>query len=459
MSRTSTFRQWGRKLLGITGFFLLMFAGLGAQPALAHNSLDVTNPASGAVLGESPSDWSLTFAKEVPLESASAEIVDADGVRTALPTARYGSSSREILFALPSDLSGAVTGRWRLVGVDGHVITARVNFSVNAVPMTATTVANSTIETVVPTLEMQPAALLVADNSEKVAPEPVRFAVRSFGYLALLLVGGMMITELFVAAGAMVVPQARASVLVGAVTLAIAPFLQLMIFLDDSRGFGVVGSMFHLLESFDTTAGSMLLVRSMAGVVIAIGAFNATRKGSMSLSAPPMLVAMAMYLIALGYVGHSRSMAWPALGVAADVVHTAAAIAWLGGLAVFVFFVVPLGKANESFESFRRFGDVARYAVIAIVVTGIIQTLRLHGSVITLLTENHGRWLLLKLGLVVLMLKIGDINRRRLLRGLPADENAFKNRIALLRRASFTEIANGGLVMLVTAKLVTSSFN
>lgn len=449
----------GRKLLGTLGFFMLMFAGLGAQPALAHNSLDVSNPANGAILTAAPSDWSLTFTKDVPLDSASAEIVNADGVRTALTSARYGASSKEILFTLPAGISGTVTGRWRLVGVDGHVVTARVNFSVNAVPLAATTVVNPTAETTVVTPEVQPAALLVVDNSEKVAPEPVRFAVRSFGYLALLLVGGMMITELFVAAGAMVVPQARASVLAAAVTLALAPFLQLMIFLDDSRSFGVLGSVFHVLESFDTTAGSMLLVRSMAGAVIAIGAFTVARKGSMSLSARPMLIAMVMYLISLGYVGHSRSMAWPVLGVAADVVHTGAAMAWLGGLAVFVFFVVPAGQAKESFESFRRFGDVARYAVIAIVVTGIIQTLRLHGSIITLFTENHGRWLLLKMGLVVLMLKIGDINRRRLLRGLPTDETAFENRVALLRRASFTEIANGALVMLVTAKLVTSSFN
>jgi putative copper export protein len=241
--------------------------------------------------------------------------------------------------------------------------------------------------------------------------------------------------------------------------LALTPFLQLLIFLDDSRGFGILGSVFHLLESFDTTAGSMMLFRSIVGVIISVGVFMGARRGVISLSGLPMLTAIGVYLISLGYVGHSRSMTWPVLGVAADVVHTGAAMAWLGGLAVFVFFVVPLGPAKESFESFRRFGDVARYAVIAIVVTGVIQTLRLHGSIITLFAQNHGRWLLLKLGLVVLMLKIGDINRRRLLRGLPADETAFKNRVALLRRASFTEIANGALVMLVTAKLVTSSFN
>jgi copper transport protein len=446
-------------MLGTVGFSLLMFAGLGAQPALAHNALDSSNPSSGAVLTESPTNWSLTFSKDVPLDSASAEIVNADGVRTALPAARYGASSKEIVFKLPSGLNGAITGRWRLVGVDGHVITARVNFSVGVVPVATTVAINSTIDTVVATQDVEPVSEVELDNSERVAPEPVRLAVRSFGYLALLLFGGLIITELFVAKGVMVIPQASGTALLSALALAITPFIQLLIFLDDSRDFGVLGSVFHILESFDTSAGSMMLLRSIVGVVISVGTFTAVRKGSLSLSARPMLVAMTMYLISLGYVGHSRSMAWPVLGVAADVVHTGAAMAWLGGLAVFVFFVVPSVQAKESFESFRRFGDVARYAVIAIVATGIIQTLRLHGSIITLFTENHGRWLLLKLGLVVLMLKIGDINRRRLLRGLPTDETAFERRVALLRRASFTEIANGALVMLVTAKLVTSSFN
>jgi len=152
-------------------------------------------------------------------------------------------------------------------------------------------------------------------------------------------------------------------------------------------------------------------------------------------------------------------MKWPVLGVPADVVHTAATAVWLGGLIVFVFFVLPTLQPSQSIEAFRRFGTAATYAVAAMVVSGIIQTLRLHGSIITLFTQSHGRWLLLKLLLVAAMLKIGDINRRRLLRKLPSDDAGVANRVALLRRASITEIVNGGLVMLVTAVLVSASFN
>jgi copper transport protein len=232
-----------------------------------------------------------------------------------------------------------------------------------------------------------------------------------------------------------------------------------LIFLDDSRDFGVISSVFHIFEAFDTTAGSMHFVRFLAAGVLLVGIIRAGQTTSRALVAPYMLASAGAYLVALAYTGHSRSMTWPLLGVPAGVIHSVATAVWLGGLIVFVFFVLPSLQPNDGIEAFRRFGTAATYAVIAMVITGVIQTLRLHGNITTLFTQSHGRWLLLKLVLVAAMLKIGDINRRRLLRKLPTDETGVANRVALLRRASITEIVNGGLVMLVTAVLVSSSFD
>jgi copper transport protein len=202
----------------------------------------------------------------------------------------------------------------------------------------------------------------------------------------------------------------------------------------------------------------MLLLRSVAGAVLLAGLRRANLAEVKPFGSAPVLAVSLVYLVSLAYVGHSRSMAWPLLGVPVDVVHTAASVAWLGGLAALVVFVVPNLGPSESLEAFRRFGDVARIAVTAIVITGVIQTFRLHGTVVTLLTESHGRWLLLKIVLVAMMLKIGDINRRRMARWSSDDTLVAASRVALVRRASLTEIVNGGLVMLVTSILVTSSF-
>ena len=137
-----------RRSIGVACLLTLAFAGFGAQPASAHNALSTSNPANGAVLTQSPATWSLTFTKDVPLDSATAEFIASNGVRTALPAPTYGANQKEILFALPPDLNGAITARWRLVGTDGHVVTERVSFTVNiasvAVESTTTTLAGAT---------------------------------------------------------------------------------------------------------------------------------------------------------------------------------------------------------------------------------------------------------------------------------------------------------------------------
>lgn len=85
----------GARFLGLGLLMALTFAGFGAQPASAHNALDTSVPSAGAVLTEVPATWSLTFTKDVPLDSASAELVAASGVRTALPAPTYGVSKRK----------------------------------------------------------------------------------------------------------------------------------------------------------------------------------------------------------------------------------------------------------------------------------------------------------------------------------------------------------------------------
>lgn len=109
--------------------FILSFAGFGAHPVSAHNSFVESSPANGEIVSGAAGSWSLTFTGDVPLDSASAEVVAENGIRTALAAPLHGATKKQIVFALPANLAGAVTARWRLVGTDGHVITARVSFT------------------------------------------------------------------------------------------------------------------------------------------------------------------------------------------------------------------------------------------------------------------------------------------------------------------------------------------
>jgi copper transport protein len=203
----------------------------------------------------------------------------------------------------------------------------------------------------------------------------------------------------------------------------------------------------------------MFLLRAVSGAVfVYLIAQHTVHNFSQTFSQLASLNAV-VYLTALSYTGHARSMGAPWLGIPVDMAHTAASAIWLGGLIVMIFLIAPHAESKVLVNAFIGFGRFAQLAVITILVTGVIQTLRLHGGITTLFTSTHGRVLLLKLLVVSLMLKVGDINRRRIVVLSQSPTVAVERRKNMLVRASYTEAAIGAVVIAITAVLVTSSFN
>jgi len=423
---------------------------------LAHNEFVESNPSDGDVVPTAPAVWEITFAKDVPLASASGEVINSDGVRTTLPTPSHGSSENIIRFALPPDLIGSVTGRWKLVSEDGHVVQGRVTFTISS--NAATDDSSPT-----PTPSTPPTD---ADGNQSTdssitspAPTPVRWVVRSMGFSAVMFVGGLLFVERLLSINTLSSGRGLLWSRLSASALGVVPFLQNLFLVGDIRGTNVFATIPHFFSTFDLTVGAMLVVQTLIGATIAYIIFASGSRILQQTSQQLLAVLFVMYLIALAFSGHSRTMAWPVLGVPADIVHTGAAAIWLGGLAVLALLIIPVAPLATSVAAYRQFGTFARYAVIAIVATGVIQTLRLHGNIVSLFTETHGRILLLKIAVVAAMLKVADINRKRLLRRLDPDAPSTERRISLLWRASITEVATGGIVIAITAALVTSSFS
>ncbi|MFM8482012.1 MAG: CopD family protein, partial [Actinomycetota bacterium] len=107
----------------------------------------------------------------------------------------------------------------------------------------------------------------------------------------------------------------------------------------------------------------------------------------------------------------------------------------------------------------ERYGRVAKLAVISLIVTGVIQTLRLHGGITTLFSQSHGRLLLLKLIVVAIMLRLGDMNRRRMASRLKDNPNLMEKKLREVTKVATVEVATGGVVLAVTAALVTAPFS
>ena len=441
-----------RTLVRLFAFIAIVLGttAYGANVVYAHNTQETSSPASGEVLAVAPTEWIVGFTKTVPLDTASAEIVGSDGVRVALAPPRHGVTDNIIVFDLPPNLVGSVTARWRLVGVDGHVISGRIPFSVGS---GAAVVPDGTVA---PDAVVEPVAAVVEESDSTVA-EPIRFSLRLVNYVSLMALAGVLMAEWLLAQGTLTLSLARRFALVGALGVAIAPLLQLLIFIDDIQisgnswlsGFG---------DALGTTAGGMLFAKTALGVLLValvrrtadIGALNSLRSRLIAATG-------VMYLVALAYVGHSRSQAAPWLGVPVDVLHTAAAATWLGGLAALVFVVIPQVDTERGVAAFDRFGRVGERAVAVLVVTGIIQMLRLHGNPLSMLTNRAGLLLIFKISLVVLMLWLAARNRREL--GVHRRRESMQPRILrrLLVRASLIETAIGAVVLVITSVLVATT--
>ena len=448
-----------RLFLGLfLGLFLSLFLGLfafGGAPALAHNAFDSSSPFDGETVESSPTQWSITFTKSVPLETFSGEIINGDGVRTQLTNAVHGASDNIVVVTLPTVLSGAITARWKLVSSDGHVVSGRVAFSVGAT--TTPTLPAATPSSLVP--EMTIPAAEEFSNATSV-PETVRWSLRMLGYLAIIFLGGLIFAELFLAEGAMAAATGRRLLLMSSAAITVVPILQGWIFLADVNGYSFFKAPLDTFDLFSSTPGSMMLTRALTGAAISYAAVVAWPQITNTIKERQAIGLIGVYLVTLAYTSHSRSQALPLLGIPVDVLHVAASAVWLGGLAVIALTVIPLVDPKNALLTYTRYGRYAQYAVITIVVTGVIQTLRLHGvSLSSLFGERHGQILLLKIVAVGLMLKVGDINRRRLLKNLPTEESSMTKRSTLLLRASYTELVCGVLVLVLTSALVTSSFN
>lgn len=473
-------------LLGL----LVAFFAFGVNPALAHNSFDSSSPADGEVLEGAPSTWTVTFAKSVPLESFSGEVINGDGIRTQLSNPTLGSSDNIVVVSLPPSLTGAITARWKLVSPDGHVVSGRVAFSVTTPATTtpATTTPTTTTLSVspevvtplvstlpdIPTTTVSPPqipssnSLVPTTNVESEVgfsdanpvPEVIRWSLRSLGYLAILILIGLVFAEMFLAEGALAAATGRRLLLMSSLAITVVPLLQGWIFLADVNGYSFFKAPLDTFDLFSTTPGSMMLARALTGAAISYAAIIAWPQLTNTIKERQAIGLIGVYLVTLAYTSHSRSQALPLLGIPVDVLHVAASAVWLGGLAVLALAVIPLVDAKSALLTYTRYGRYAQYAVITIVVTGLIQTLRLHGvSLPSLFGERHGQILLLKIVAVGLMLKVGDVNRRRLLKNVPTEDSPMIKRSTLLLRASYTELVCGVVVLALTSVLVTSSFN
>jgi copper transport protein len=124
----------------------------------------------------------------------------------------------------------------------------------------------------------------------------------------------------------------------------------------------------------------------------------------------PLLVLAGLVTIgSLSLAGHAADGAAPLVGIAADFLHVLAAAGWIGVLAI--------GTTLPNAPQLRRISPIAAGAVVVLVLSGIVQTIRNVGSLGALLTTAYGEIVDLKIALLAVLLVLALSARRILARG------------------------------------------
>lgn len=117
----------GLTLLGVAAGVLGVLALL-ANPALAHSYLRDSDPADGAVLAKAPARVTLTFSDGVRSTGLGVTASGPDGQIALQATA----TDRRVVAQWPTDTgSGRYSVSYRVVSVDGHVMSGKIAFQID----------------------------------------------------------------------------------------------------------------------------------------------------------------------------------------------------------------------------------------------------------------------------------------------------------------------------------------
>jgi copper transport protein len=448
------------------GFLFALVAFVGsARPAWAHNSFVGSDPADGAVVEKVPPKLTLTFASEVVLAQLTVDFIDATGSRSALPGFSHSpDGTNAVLVPIPPAGAGTVTFRWKLVGSDGHTVSGRVGLTIGsqaqeAAPTTITAVDTAVTASVSSNATVAITGADIAATIDQSTPAPAaessastgsktlfRWLLRLTAFVGLVAVAGVALTSAVLWGEAWYLPAVRQATALGLGAIVVSTFVTALGFYGEINNLGVF---------LRTSYGLALVMRLILTPAIALAFFvwHPQDEGTRWFGIAAGLVALAA---TWSWSGHPRSLPLALVGVPLDVIHLVAAAVWIGGLAFMGLVVMRLGTAEDQFDAVKAFAPVASRSVTALVVTGVLQSMRIDGNPVALFTTTHGQLLLLKIVVLALMLYVANVNRNRVLRRFRT-KHPSKGIRTMLQRAMVTEAAIGLLILAVTAVLVVNS--
>lgn len=480
---------------------LALLAGLLPAAASAHAELESTTPKRGAVLRAAPERVVFRFSEPVEGSFGAVRVFDAAGRRVDEgdayhPDDRSSAIAVDLRGGLPD---GTYTATYRVVSADSHVISSGIVFSVGRAGAAGRTVGE-----------------LLAGSDAGADVDALLGVARGVQFGAIAVAVGALLFLLLVwraalgralpgaaersVAAAAFLRRLRLVVTVAAVAGALSALLGIAAQGAEAAGLPAIDGFRPsiLRETLQTRFGTVWGIGALAWLALGGLAWatvrpqgRAARDGAARPApgaaataggpeargdAPPGLP-LAAWLLALpaawlvllpGLGGHAAAQAPVALLLPANVVHVAAMALWAGGLAVLLLALpaatrtlsAPADRSRLLAATLARFSPLALGAVIVIVASGVVQSLKLLDLPEDLLDSGFGRAVLVKVALLLGLIALGAWQRRRALprlRALADGGEAPGGAGVLLRRALRTEVVLLVGVLAATAALAASS--
>ena len=164
----------------------------------------------------------------------------------------------------------------------------------------------------------------------------------------------------------------------------------------------------------------------------AVASIDAARRPDRtSLVVVGVAASLAMLIRAIG--GHASAPATPALEIGLQWFHFMAASVWMGGL-LLAFLAVRATRSDAPVAEVRRYSSLAGYAVVVVLVTGVLRATEEVGGLSNLLhlfSTSYLTALDIKVAVVLLLIGLGAVNRYRSIPRMSASTGLLRRVMAI----------------------------
>jgi len=380
--------------------------------AWAHAALLRTSPVASRTVNKPPSEVRLTYSEPIEPRFAIVSVTNAQGrqVTSGAPRGAPGQP-QTLVTPLQRVPEGWYLVFWRVISADGHPVRGAFTFAVGPNPgpppqfrvpslsETATTTQLLVARWVVFLSFMSAVGLFVLRT---LIARPVVRRVRGVSVNALSAAFGVALAVALISTPIYVVIATAEFSLRSAFDLgAIIPVVR-------ASSFGQ--------DFLDLELGLALFGAAAAAAILIDRPERPQRSVAELLALVSALAAATAAIVLPGLAGHAGQKSPRGLSLPLDALHLAAGSIWLGGLIGLVVFWFAVGRQRRVAALgvvVPRFSNVALVSVLALIGSGIGQSLLELPTLGSLWQTSYGKALLWKIGLLTAALVLASVNLAR----------------------------------------------